>query len=89
MEKTFDDFIEKYDPMEHPTGEFGTHMFDTHKESDINFVRSQIKFNKVWTVIDGEGQDLYVIPGYHFVNRMGYIISNIPYEENCEEEYVY
>lgn len=32
---------------------------------------------------------LWIIPGYHIVNRLGYIVCNKPYEDNCEEEYLY
>jgi hypothetical protein len=39
----------------------------------------------VWTEIDDpEGTATYLIPGFHFVNRLGYIVSNKPW---TDEEY--
>lgn len=31
--------------------------------------------SRVWTVVTGDnGRDMYVIPGLHYVNRLGYIL---------------
>jgi hypothetical protein len=39
----------------------------------------------VWTEIDDpEGTGTYLIPGFHFVNRLGYIVSSKPW---TDEEY--
>jgi hypothetical protein len=37
--------------------------------------------NKVWTVIDGEGRDMYLIAGWHIVNRLGYMVSTEPWTD--------
>lgn len=30
---------------------------------------------KVWSVIEGEGDSLYLRPGFHVVNKIGYVIA--------------
>jgi hypothetical protein len=37
---------------------------------------------KVWTVVDGDGGDMFVINGLHMVNRVGYLLSRDPAPEN-------
>lgn len=87
MDNSFEKFEEKYQPIAKPEDESSL-IFDTHDESDQEFVKKHISSNLVWTLIEGE-DNLYIIPGYHFVNRLGYVICKIPYEEGCEEEYEY
>ena len=36
--------------------------------------------NHVWTVLDCDGKS-YVVPGYCWVNRMGYVITKNPWPE--------
>jgi hypothetical protein len=51
-------------------------LFETHG-AELDFVRSQ-DARTVWTVIDGDDGDIYVVSGYHFVNRIGYLLSTVP-----------
>ena len=39
--------------------------------------------NKVWTILDCDGK-LYYSSGYHFVNRLGYFITEETIEESTE-----
>jgi hypothetical protein len=48
-------------------------LFETFGE-ELAFVRQQCP-RTIWTIIDGEDGDLYVVSGYHFVNRIGYVVS--------------
>ncbi len=57
---------------------FGT-LFETYGE-ELAFVFQQDSLN-VWTIVDGDDGDLYVISGLHFVNRLGYVISRVPVAE--------
>src|ERR1700730_15839712 len=47
---------------------------------ELEFLRQQDPRN-VWTLLDGEDGDLYVVNGFHFVNRLGYLISTVPVPE--------
>lgn len=41
---------------------------------------------KVWTVVDSEdGDDLIVIAGYHYVNRVLYLISTTEWQDENEQ----
>ena len=54
-------------------------LFETYGE-ELEFVKRQDPLT-VWTLVDGEDGDLYVISGPHFVNRIGYLVSTIPFAE--------
>lgn len=36
--------------------------------------------DRVWTMVEGDNGNLYISQGYHRVNRMGYIITALPYD---------
>lgn len=58
-------------------------MFETYGE-EVEFV--QKADNKyIWTYLQGDMSDL-ICAGYHYVNRLGYYISSIPWEN--EDDYV-
>jgi hypothetical protein len=48
-------------------------LFETYGE-ELDFVRRQDPAT-VWTLVDGDDGDLYLLSGYHFVNRIGYLLS--------------
>jgi hypothetical protein len=57
-------------------------MFETYGE-EVEFVQNYD--NKyVWTSLQGEMSDL-VCAGYHYVNRMGYYITEVPWDN--EDDY--
>lgn len=55
-------------------------LFETYGE-ELEFIRRQDP-NRVWTFVDGDDGDLYVISGYHYVNRIGYLLSRDPIPDN-------
>jgi hypothetical protein len=57
-------------------GDTGGCLFETFGE-EFAFIQRQDP-SRVWTLIDGEDGDMYVINGLHFVNRVGYLLSTIP-----------
>ena len=74
--------IEKNSPWENENGE-GT-MFETYGE-ELDFVKKTNNENpfRVWTIMDcDESDDLIICEGFHFVNRMGYFIT----EKNFDKE---
>lgn len=54
-------------------------LFETFGE-ELRFICEQDP-RMIWTLIDGEDSDLYVVSGFHFVNRIGYLISKDPIPE--------
>ena len=51
-------------------------LFETYGE-ELAFVRSQNSAT-VWTLLDSDDGNLYLASGYHFVNRIGYLIATTP-----------
>jgi hypothetical protein len=51
-------------------------LFETYGE-EFAFVMQQDR-RCVWTWIDGDEGDMFVISGLHFVNRIGYLVSEHP-----------
>lgn len=63
---------------------FNGRMYETFgEEKQYSFELSKTT-KKVWTIIeDGEGNE-YVITGYHYINRLGYFVTEVEYEEEME-----
>lgn len=89
IELTEDQFAEQYplrcnhlNPHAAWGEEHGGCLFETYGE-ELEFVRQQDPRN-IWTLIDGEDGDLYVLSGFHCVNRIGYLLSSTPVPEGVE-----
>jgi hypothetical protein len=59
-------------------------LFETHGE-ELEFVRQQDP-TTVWTILDGDDGDQYLVNGFHFVNRIGYLISTVAIPEGVDIE---
>lgn len=69
-----DEFFEKFRPITNKhTGSF---LFETFG-AEHNFVKNQPK-NTVWTLLD----DNSIVNGYHWVNRVGYYVTEVPWTED-------
>jgi hypothetical protein len=61
------------------------HLFETFGE-ELAFVRSQDP-RAIWTLVDGDDDDSqYVVSGFRLVNRIGYLISSVPFPERSDIE---
>ena len=56
-------------------------MFETYGE-EVEFVKQQDP-NCIWTYITGDNNTSYISSGWHFVNRIGYFITEVPCPENA------
>jgi hypothetical protein len=74
---TFNQFERRYQPIEVSDG---TIMRDS--------VPAGTDYHLVWTVLDCDGK-LYLGPGFHFVNRMGYVLCAVPFKSEDTRDYVY
>jgi hypothetical protein len=57
-------------------------LFETYGE-ELAFVRQQDP-RTVWTFVDGDDGDQYVVSGFHFVNRIGYLLSTVLVPEGVD-----
>jgi hypothetical protein len=76
-----DVFYEYFRPFRHREAKFdiwGGLGLETFGE-DLDLVG---KYDKsfVWTVVDGD-KDQWIVPGLHYVNRVCYLLSEVPHNE--------
>jgi hypothetical protein len=57
-------------------------MFETYGD-EVEFVKSQSPAN-IWTYGDGDDGGGYIWNGWHFVNRLGYFITEVPCPPNTD-----
>lgn len=76
-------------PKDDPTGltGWGGIMYETYGD-EYEYIRemAQKHPNRVWTLVDGDDGELVIIAGWHYVNRMNYVITEKPW--NTGDEYV-
>lgn len=85
-------FYAKYKPIKNTLVEdapFDGCMFETFGDEIqevLKYARDEAKHKQVWTLVDCEGL-MYLVAGYSLVNRMGYIITEEPWDSQ-EEQYL-
>lgn len=86
---TFEQFEEIYKPIFNPFTSYPNnenYFFETYGE-EVNYIKKQHN-NFIWTLVDCDNEEQYIIPGYHIVNRSFYLLTEIPWEnENIEVNY--
>jgi hypothetical protein len=55
-------------------------LFETYGQ-ELEFVRQQDP-HTVWTLLDGD--DVEILSGFHYVNRIGYLVSLVPVPEGTD-----
>lgn len=74
-----DVFYEHFRPFRHPSARFdiwGGHGLETFGD-DLQLAFNHDE-NHVWTVVDGEvGTDQWIIPGFHRVNRICFLLTEV------------
>ncbi len=80
----WNEWADKYKPIKnHLVSDPDQQMFETYGE-ELEFVQS-VEPNRIWTYLQGDMSDL-ICAGYHYVNRIGYYISEVPWTN--EDDYV-
>ena len=83
IEMTFEEADEKFKFIPNNYDEYASLdglMFETYGD-DVEFVKSQPE-NRIWMYGDGDDGGTYIWSGWGFVNRIGYLVSQIPFPEN-------
>lgn len=80
-------FWEQFKPIKNhidSNASFEGCMFETFEDElkHVQAVNEKTPLN-VWTISDCDGK-LYIGEGFHFVNRMGYLITELPAEEGAQ-----
>ena len=81
MDRAFheDVFYEYFRPFRHPNAGFdiwGGHGLETFG-ADLQIVR-QYDQDFVWTLLECDGGE-WIIPGFHYVNRLCYLLTEVPH----------
>jgi hypothetical protein len=104
IEMEFDEWCDTYKPITNhldSNASFDGAMFETYGD-EVEFVKQQPE-NHIWMYGDGDDGGSYVWNGWHFINRIGYFITEVPcppdttiqvrvshnwfYCENCSAEF--
>jgi len=72
---TWNEWTEKHKPILNPRND--SSWFDTMGE-DFEALKNYAP-NQIWTMIDGEGTETDLVAGLHWVNRLAYCVSEIPW----------
>lgn len=78
---TFEIFEKTYKPIKNPFVQDSSYdgcMFETYGV-ELAYVREQ-DVKKIWTIVDCNNEEIWIVPGYSIVNRLGYILCEIPWE---------
>lgn len=76
MEITYEQWVDTYKPISDKHGQ--PRMFETYGE-DLDIVRV-VDNSFLWTFVDG-GDYSGLSAGFHFVNRLGYYICQVAYQD--------
>lgn len=79
MAMSEEDFFEKYKPIQHPAEGEGIHYFQKF-DPDLKFVQGHDP-HFVWSAVDGDDGNIYVVPGFCVVNLIYYVITLVPWED--------
>lgn len=86
-----DEFIEIYKPIKNhiiQDTSYNGYMFETFgKEIDyiVKLANKPESKQYVWTLLECADEEQYIVPGYFLINRLGYFITEIPWEsENIQ-----
>jgi hypothetical protein len=79
-----DVFHEYFRPFRHPLARFGDvwggHGLETYGD-DLQLAYNHDE-NHVWTVVDGEeGTNQWIIPGFHRVNRICFLLTAVAHHD--------
>lgn len=89
---SFEDWKEKYKPIRNPfnekqTGEDEDFEINWSSLEENDLLDDDKGENRIWTMIEGERDSIWLVSGYHRVNRLHHYITEIPYEEEIQIEY--
>lgn len=83
---TDDEFYSTFRPRDNHIVPENGDKFETYGAEE-EYVRSQASKNLVWTAMDSEdGNDIIFVNGMHHVNRLYYLVCNVPYEDAVDYE---
>jgi hypothetical protein len=79
---TYEEFAERFEPKKNQfvaDAPYDECMFETYGD-ELIYIQGIWKKRPhyVWTIISADDGAAWIVPGYHFVNREGYLITQQP-----------
>lgn len=75
-----DEFVERFQPYEEPEG--GYVQYEAHNPEDRKLMELAQAENRLWTALEDDNGEWCLGSGFHFVNRLYYIICKVPFEKD-------
>ena len=68
-----------------------TFHFESLQEVEDYLLENNLKYGEgryrhIWTMVDGDNDSVVLINGFHFVNRLGYVVCQIPWGYDNSQE---
>jgi hypothetical protein len=76
---TYDEWYDKYRPIANPASPVKDDIIFETYGNDVDFLNKQNPLC-IWTDLDGDECN-FIASGAHFVNRICYYITEVPFEE--------
>ena len=77
-EQELDAWEAKYKPIANHIDPSNYDKFETYGE-ELRYVMDQDP-RRIWTLVDGDDGNMYIVDGYHLVNRVAYFVTEVPFE---------
>ena len=80
----YETWIETYKPIQNHLSKYASFdgtMFETYGD-EVEFVKTQVEAQKVWTIRDGEDDTLILTAGMGWVNRLGYLVTEVAWQDS-------
>jgi hypothetical protein len=83
---TDDQWYDTYKPVTNPTGDSGYFVdddclvFDWTVPADLAAIEAAGPMH-VWTYMDDDDGEPCIMPGMHRINRIGYMITEVPHDD--------
>lgn len=80
---TFEKWVKQYRPLSNhlvPDAPYDGLMFETYG-NELEFVRNHMNTDprKIWTQVEVDDK-MYILSGFHYVNRFGYYVTEITHQ---------
>lgn len=74
---TYQEWEDQFSPIPDPTEPEAFQRFEDAQEVNDELNHLKLSANHVWTMLDGD-ENLILVSGYHYVNRMYHYICMVP-----------
>jgi hypothetical protein len=81
------EFERRYRPIVTETGAWRD--FDWTDPEEKRLIDVACSERRIWTTVDDGSGFVMLVSGWHFVNRLGYVVTEVPFESERDDISVY